>query len=59
VIHFTGNRLIGMRYGIGAEWELGNDHVFDISLRHDREQNLENLQYRWIFGIAYEFKWSR
>lgn len=57
-MHYTGNRLIGLRYGIGAEWALDKDHALDVSLRHDREQNLPGLQYRWIFGLAYEFRWK-
>ena len=57
--HYTGNKLIGLRYGIGAEWQLDKDHALDLSLRHDREQNLPGLKYRWIFGIAYEFKWRK
>ncbi len=58
-LHYTGNRLISMRYGVGAEWQLANDHVLDLSLRYDREQNIPRMQYRWIFGVAYEFKWRK
>lgn len=58
-LHYTGNRLISMRYGLGAECELGKDHIVDLSLRYDREQNLPEMQYRWIFGVAYEFKWRK
>ena len=58
-LHYTGNRLISMRYGIGAEWELNKDHFLDLSLRYDREQNIPEMQYRWIFGVAYEFKWRK
>ncbi|MBK9761120.1 MAG: DUF2490 domain-containing protein [Flavobacteriales bacterium] len=57
-LHFTGNRIIGMRYGGGVEWEITKDHAIDLSLRYDREQNLSNLQYRWIFGVAYEYKFK-
>ena len=57
--HYTGNKLISIRYGIGAEWTLDNNHVLDLSLRYDREQNIPNMQYRWIFGVAYEFKWRK
>jgi len=58
-LHYTGSRLISMRYGIGAEWELDKDHFLDLSLRYDREQNIPRMQYRWIFGVAYEFKWRK
>ena len=58
-LHYTGSRLISMRYGIGAEWELNKDHILDLSLRYDREQNIPRMQYRWIFGVAYEFKWRK
>lgn len=57
-MHFTGNRLIGVRYGAGAEWSIDKDHALDLSLRYDREQNLPRMQYRWIVGVAYEFKWK-
>ncbi len=59
VLHYTGNGLIDMRYGIGAEWELDNDHILDLSIRYDRERNIPEMQYRWIFGVAYEFKWRK
>lgn len=57
--HYTGNKLISIRYGVGAEWTLSNDHILDLSLRYDREQNIPAMQYRWIFGVAYEFKWRK
>ncbi len=57
--HYTGNKLISIRYGLGAEWTLSNDHILDLSLRYDREQNIPAMQYRWIFGVAYEFKWRK
>ena len=47
-----------MRYGGGVEWEITKDHAIDLSLRYDREQNLSNLQYRWIIGVAYEYKFK-
>lgn len=58
-LHYTGNQLIDMRYGIGAEWQLDNDHILDLSVRYDRERNIPEMQYRWIFGVAYEFKWRK
>lgn len=54
-LHYTGNRLIGMRYGAGAEWDITKRHGVDVSLRNDREQNLPNMQYRWIVGLAYKY----
>ncbi|HRT52790.1 MAG TPA: DUF2490 domain-containing protein [Flavobacteriales bacterium] len=57
--HHTGNQLIGMRYGIGAEWKLSKDHVLDLSVRHHREHGQPGLKYRWIFNVGYEFKWRR
>jgi Protein of unknown function (DUF2490) len=57
-MHFTGNKIIGMRYGGGVEWEINKDHGIDLSLRYDRDQNLANMQYRWIIGVAYEYKWK-
>ena len=58
-VHYTGNKLISIRYGLGAEWALSNDHMLDLSLRYDRERNIPDMQYRWIFGVAYEFKWRK
>ena len=57
--HYTGSKLIDIRYGVGAQWTLDNDHVVDLSVRYDREQNITDMQYRWIFGVAYEFKWRK
>ncbi len=59
VFHYTGDQLIGLRYELGAEVELAKDHSIDVSVRHDREQNMPGLKYRWIFSVAYEFKWKR
>jgi opacity protein-like surface antigen len=56
-MHFTGNKVISLRYGAGAEWSISKDHTLDLSLRYDREQNIPGMQYRWILGAAYEFKW--
>lgn len=59
VLHHTGNKLIGMRYAVGAEWKVDKEHVLDLSFRHHREQNMPGLKYRWIFALSYEFKWRK
>lgn len=61
-LHHTGNRLIGLRYGVGTTFALDEKkkrHVIDVSLRHDREQNMPGLKYRWIWVLAYEYRWGK
>lgn len=61
-LHHTGNRLIGLRYGMGTTFALDEKkkrHVIDVSLRHDREQNMPGLKYRWIWALAYEYRWGK
>jgi hypothetical protein len=61
-LHHTGDRLIGLRYGVGTTFPLdekGKHHVLDLAVRHDREQNMPDLSYRWIWSLAYEYRWAR
>lgn len=61
-LHHTGNRLIGLRYGLGTSFALDEKkkrHMVDVGLRHDREQNMPGLRYRWIWVLAYEFRWGK
>lgn len=61
-LHHTGDRLIGLRYGLGTTFALdekGKHHMLDVALRHDREQNMPDLSYRWIWSVAYEYRWAR
>jgi hypothetical protein len=54
VIHYQGNLLIGMRYTLGAQWDLGKGRSVDLGVRHDREINLYDPQYRWIFAASFD-----
>jgi hypothetical protein len=53
-MHYTGNMLIGMRYTLGAQWNLGNGRSLDAGLRHDREINLYDPLYRWIIAVSFD-----
>lgn len=52
--HYTGTRLIGMRYDLGTSFGLGKVHTIDLALRHDREVNVPAPLYRTILVVAYE-----
>ena len=56
--HYTGDRLIGIRYGIGAKLKLGGGHKFNVGYRYDREVHLPDLRYRSIISIGYEYEWG-
>ncbi len=53
-LHYTGNTVVGMRYTIGANWNLGNGRSLDLGLRHDREINLYDPLYRWIIAASFD-----
>jgi len=53
-MHYTGNLLIGMRYTLGANWNLDNGRSLDAGVRHDREINLYDALYRWIFAVSFD-----
>ncbi len=54
VVSYQGNMLIGMRYTLGTQWSLGKDRSLDLGIRHDREINLYDPTYRWIFALSYD-----
>ncbi len=60
-MHFTGNKLIGLRYEAGTTVALDKKkkNTIDLGVRYDREQNLANPQYRWIVVVAYGATWNR
>lgn len=60
-MHYTGNHLIGVRYEAGTTLDLDKKkkNTLDLGVRYDREQNLSDLKYRWIFVLAYEGTWNR
>ncbi len=54
LMHYEGNMLIGMRYTLGAQIDLGNGQSLDLGVRHDREINLYDPLYRWIFAASFD-----
>ena len=54
-MHYTGNRLIGVRYEVGMKMDLGNDHDLDLAFRYDREQNIPFPRYRYIMALSYSY----
>lgn len=57
-LHYTGNRLIGLRYEAGTTLPLDKKkrNTLDLAVRYDREQNLPGPKYRWIFALSYRFE---
>jgi hypothetical protein len=57
-LHYTGNSLVGMRYEFGTDVALDKkkDHTLDLAIRHDREINEDDPQYRWIFVVGYDLE---
>jgi hypothetical protein len=60
-MHYTGHRLIGLRYEAGTTMALNKKktRTVDLGVRYDREMNLSALKYRWIFVVAYGLEWNR
>ncbi|MCB9169791.1 MAG: DUF2490 domain-containing protein [Flavobacteriales bacterium] len=56
--HYTGDRLIGIRYGLGMKLKLGGGHKLNLGYRYDREIDLPDLRYRSIFTVGYEHEWG-
>jgi hypothetical protein len=56
-LHYTGDRLIGLRYEAGTSVTLDKKkrNSVDLAVRYDREQGLTSAKYRWIFAIGYQF----
>lgn len=54
VMHYEGNMLVGMRYTLGAKWNLGKGRSLDLGVRHDREINLYDPLYRWIIAASFD-----
>ena len=55
-LHYTGTRLVGMRYDIGTELGLGKKKksTMALTLRYDREMNVKAPKYAWILVVAME-----
>lgn len=55
-LHYTGTRLVGMRYDIGTELGLGKKKksTMALTLRYDREMNVKAPKYAWILVAAME-----
>jgi hypothetical protein len=53
-LRYDGNRLIGMRYTVGTQIALSKGRSLDLGVRHDREINLYDPLYRWIFAASFD-----
>lgn len=60
-IWYKGNYFAGVRYDLGAQWELGKEKnsTVELILRHDREIGVRAPLYRTIISVAYEYYWKR
>lgn len=60
-IWYKGNYFAGIRYDLGAQWELGKEKnsTVEFILRHDREIGVRAPLYRTIISVAYEYYWKR
>ena len=56
---YKGNYYAGIRYDLGAQWDMGKDHTLEVVLRHDREIGVRSPLYRTIVSLAYEYYWRR
>lgn len=56
VIHYTGNRLTGMRYELGTElaFDKKKKRTLDLAIRYDQEVNTAAPENAWILVIAFE-----
>lgn len=54
LLHYQDDMLIGMRYTLGAQWNLRKGRSLDLGVRHDREMNLYDPLYRWIFAVSFD-----
>ncbi|MCO5274530.1 MAG: DUF2490 domain-containing protein [Flavobacteriales bacterium] len=56
-LHYTGNRLVGMRYDLGTEFRLDKNKqtTLEITLRHDREMNIKEPDHAWVLALAFEY----
>ncbi|MBP8824631.1 MAG: DUF2490 domain-containing protein [Flavobacteriales bacterium] len=60
-LHYTGNRMVGMRYDLGTKLNLDKDkkNTLEVTLRHDREINRKEPDHEWILALAYEFDFKK
>lgn len=60
-LHYTGNRMIGIRYDLGTEMNLDKKKStsLEVALRHDREMGVKRPVHSWILVLAVETSWKR
>lgn len=60
-LHYTGNRLVGMRYDLGTEMNLDKkkNTALEVAIRHDREIGRKRPEHAWILVLALETSWKR
>lgn len=52
-LHYTGNRLVGMRYDLGTEVNLNKRKTrsMEIAVRHDREMGIASPEHAWVLVV--------
>lgn len=60
-LHYTGNRLVGMRYELGTEVNLDKkkDRTLGLAVRYDQELNIARPEHAWILVIAFEHSFRK
>ncbi|MBL7965071.1 MAG: DUF2490 domain-containing protein [Flavobacteriales bacterium] len=53
LLHYTGNRLLGIRYELGANWKISKRQELEAAMRYDREMNIAEPRYRMILALSY------
>ena len=60
-MHYTGNRLVGMRYEMGTTLDIGktNTNSLSMAIRFDQELGVADPQNRWIVVLAYAYEFKK
>ncbi len=60
-LHYTGNRLIGMRYDLGTKLNLdkAKQNTLEITFRLDQELDRKRPDHDWILALAYEYSFKK
>lgn len=60
-LHYTGNRVVGMRYELGTEVNLDKKkhRTLGLAVRYDQELNIAWPENAWILVIAFEHSFRK
>ncbi|MCB0774119.1 MAG: DUF2490 domain-containing protein [Flavobacteriales bacterium] len=60
-LHYTGNRLVGMRYDLGTKFNLdaAKRNSLDVAIRFDQETNTPAPENSWVLLLAYELSFNK